>query len=345
LSFFLPLPDAQGQCRQNDGGYTGNNILDESKGGEGKSKANARIRAMVSGLPFAKRKGRLLMAYQAFFDDSGTSVPVFVLSGFADPVSRWEKFSDDWQGLLDEPPKLRYFKMREAAQLCGEFSGMKVGDRNERIQKFFRLIRDTVHLSVSCVIPMGPFKQIWKGNMEGGKWWSDPYYLAVWDVMTLLTEAHVRMRMLELFAKKEGNPPSIYGVLDFIFDNNDRLAAVVPPHYQRVKEGMDPLSKGWVGASPRFEDDKDFLPLQACDAQSWYLRRLFAERFNNEPFKDDLPKSCFQPLDEIASSWMSFWSPEKMRKTIAKEPKEKMKIRQFKDIHDILENGDFGESK
>jgi uncharacterized protein DUF3800 len=328
----------------------GKYILDESDSssddgdGDGKD-PSSRIMAMVSGLPPAKRKGRLLMAYQAYFDDSGSSVPVFVLSGFVDPVSRWEKFSDGWQKLLDEPPRLKYFKMYEAAQLCGEFGRMGVNDRNERIQKFFRLISDTVHLSVSCIIPMKPFKRIWKGKMDGGKWWNDHYYLAIWDSITLLTETHVRMRMLELFATQEGNSPSAYGVLDFIFDDNPRLAAIVAPHYQRVRQEIkNPLWKNWIGASARFENDKDFLPLQACDAQSWYFRRLFAERFNNEPFKDDLPKSCFKALDEI-TSWMSFWSPVRMRKTIAKEPKEKTKVSHCKDIHDLLANGDFGETK
>lgn len=298
---------------------------------------------MLSGLSPAKRRGRLLMGFQAFFDDSGTGKPVFVLSGYADPAARWEKFSEEWQKLLDEPPALQYFKMREAAQLCDQFTGMKAEARNERIQKFFRLIRDTVHLSVSCVIPIEPFRRIMKGKLAtDNKYWNDHYYLAIWDMITLLTETHVRYRLLELMARKEGNPPSIYGTLDFIFDNNVRLAEVVPAHYRRIREAMEPLWKQWIGASPRFEDDKDFLPLQACDAQSWYYRRLFAERFDNAPFKPDLPKSCFRPLDEI-TSWMSFWNPERMRKSVSDAPKVKMPPRYFRDIHDVLANGDFGE--
>lgn len=88
---------------------------------------------MVSGpLPF-KRKGCLLVSFQAFFDDSGSGIPVFVLSGFVDPVYRWESFSGKWQVLLDESPKLKYFKTHEAARLCGQFSGMKAQQRNGRI--------------------------------------------------------------------------------------------------------------------------------------------------------------------------------------------------------------------
>ena len=285
------------------------------------------------------------MGFQAFFDDSGSGgSPVFVLSGFVGPVASWERFSDEWQKLLDESPKLEYFKMREAAQLCDQFAGMKAEERNQRIQKFFGVIRDTVHQSASCVIPMEPFKRIWKGNMSGEKEWNDPYYVAIWDMITLLTDQHNKFRMLEIFAKKDGTPPSAYGVLDFIFDDNPRLAAKVSPYYQIVRDKMHPLFRGWIGASPDFEDDKDFLPLQACDAQSWYFRRLFAERFGNEPFKEELPKSCFAPLDEVYSM-MSFFGPDRMRKTVAKAPPSKKPPRIFESIHDIIANGDFGETK
>ncbi len=107
------------------------------------------------------------MGFQAFFDDSGSGAPVFVLSGFVDPVYRWEDFSEKWQALLEESPTLKYFKMREAAHLCGEFGGMKAAHRNERIQKFFHLIRDSCHLSVSSIIPIDPFNKIWKGQIGG----------------------------------------------------------------------------------------------------------------------------------------------------------------------------------
>lgn len=143
-------------------------------------------------------------------------------------------------------------------------------------------------------------------------------------------------------AVKGNQSPSIYGTLDFIFDDNPRVAAKIVPHYQLIRAKMHPLFRGWLGASPKFEDDKDLLPLQACDAQSWYFRRLFAHRFDNEPFKPDMPKTVFAPLDEIPAA-ISFFSPERMRKTVAKAPPEKKAAKAFKNIHDLLATGDFGE--
>jgi hypothetical protein len=281
------------------------------------------------------------MGFQAFFDDSGSGVPVFVLSGYVSPACWWEDFSKEWQALLDESPTLRYFKMREAAQLCDEFSGMKVTERNERIQKFFRLIRKAVHLSVSSVIPIALFNKIWKGNVGGDtKHWDDPYYVALWDIVSLLIEQHFQTRMRESLVTKDDQSPSAYGTLDFIFDDNPRLAAIVPPYYQIIRTALHPLFRGWIGESPRFENDKDHLPLQACDAQSWYFRRLFAERFNNEPFKADLPKSLFAALDEVPAG-MSFFSSDRMRKVVMRAPHEQRDAKRFRDIHDVLANGDF----
>jgi hypothetical protein len=56
------------------------------------------------------------MALQGFFDDSGneSSSPIFVLAGFITTNQRWAAFSDEWQLALDEPPRLKYFKMAEA---------------------------------------------------------------------------------------------------------------------------------------------------------------------------------------------------------------------------------------
>lgn len=282
------------------------------------------------------------MGFQAFFDDSGTGVPVFVLSGFVSPVYQWEDFSRQWQPLLDEPPKLKYFKMWEAAQLCGEFAGMKAEQRNERIQNFFRVIHKTAHLSVSSVIPIRPFKRIWKGKIAGGKEWNDPYYVALWDMVAFLAEQHFRMRLFEAMATRDRQSPSIYGTLDFIFDDNPRIAAIVAPYYQLIRAKMHPLQRGWIGASPGFEDDQEFLPLQACDAQSWYFRRLFAERFLGEPFKPDMPKSLFGAMDDIPAA-MSFFSPERMRRTVAKAPPSKKQTKTFANIHDLVANGDFDE--
>ena len=310
----------------------GNIIVDESGGFGGQSgHAVGRIRALMSGLPPYKRRRRKLIVFQAFLDDSGFEEPVFVLSGYIAPVDWWEDFSEEWQALLDEPPRLKYFKMREAAQLSGEFGRMGIGARNERIKKFFDLTWKATHQSVSSVIPINPYKRIVKGRIK--KEWDDPYFIALFDIVSLLLQEHFHLKFYGAVKKDS--------VLDFIFDDNPRLAAKVPRWYQLTRSLLHPVLRNSIGASARFENDHDFLPLQAADAQSWYYRRLFAERLHNQPFKAELPKELFRKLDEIPSL-MSFWRSDRMKYFVSKaKPTEGRKLdKRFKDIHDVIANAD-----
>jgi hypothetical protein len=102
----------------------------------------------------------------------------------------------------------------------------------------------------------------------------------------------------------------------------------LPPEYRRL-----------IAASPRFEDDKDFLPLQAGDAQSWYLRRLFAERIDGEPFHNHLEKHIFTDLDQI-NSLISVWIRAKCEYFVG-ERSDETAILQFEDIHSLLDQLDF----
>lgn len=64
--------------------------------------------------------------------------------------------------------------------------------------------------------------------------------------------------------------------VDFIFDNQSEKShiltawdAIVAGHLDQVKERF--------GATPRFEDDQEFLPLQAADFWAWWVREWFEE--------------------------------------------------------------------
>jgi hypothetical protein len=68
----------------------GNNILDESRPRSSNDGAIVRLRALVCGLPPPKRRSRRVMVFKAFFDDSGSGPPVFVLSGYVSNIDFWE---------------------------------------------------------------------------------------------------------------------------------------------------------------------------------------------------------------------------------------------------------------
>jgi hypothetical protein len=79
---------------------------------------------------------------QTFIDDSGSDWQSahFVLSGFCSDAHSWEGFSDAWAHILEDVPKIGYFKAREAQSLKGEFLGWDEAARDAKISTLVDLI-------------------------------------------------------------------------------------------------------------------------------------------------------------------------------------------------------------
>jgi hypothetical protein len=98
------------------------------------------------------------MVLQIFVDDSGSEpqAPYFVLGGFvAPPLPNWFDFSNEWQAVLDQAPKLEYFKMNEAATFTGQFErqrGWNEKNRDARVIDLAYLVRRFANLRISVAI-------------------------------------------------------------------------------------------------------------------------------------------------------------------------------------------------
>jgi len=86
-----------------------------------------------------------MTAFQAFLDDSGSGIPVFVLSGYVSSVDWWEAFS--------------------------QFSKIKAAERNVRLAGFFELINHAAQASISSIIPISHYKTIIAGKIKSE--WDD----------------------------------------------------------------------------------------------------------------------------------------------------------------------------
>src|SRR5207244_5679364 len=71
---------------------------------------------------------------------TGTS-PWFILSALLGEAEDWATVSDAWKSALDESPKIRYFKMDEAADLDGQFYGMSPTNRDYKLTRLARALR------------------------------------------------------------------------------------------------------------------------------------------------------------------------------------------------------------
>ena len=62
---------------------------------------------------------------QVYIDDC-TEPPVFLLAGFLARAGEFAKLTNKWNAALAKPPKVEYFKMKEAFARQGQFLGWSI---------------------------------------------------------------------------------------------------------------------------------------------------------------------------------------------------------------------------
>jgi hypothetical protein len=214
------------------------------------------------------------MTCQAAIDDSGSEPDsyIFILAGFIASHGRWAKFADEWQRLLDGPPKLDYFKMKEAERLHEQFSR----DRGWTEQKRDSLLVDLAHVierNMEVRIHAGMLHSHFNTYLRslpvpGRNFASDgPYVLLA---MNLIASACL-----------DGPSFRLEGPCDFIFDEQDGPSAEImhwwPTMRPQMKRRGHKEFSDFLGSPPIWRDEKKFFPLQAADLYAWHVRRYRAD--------------------------------------------------------------------
>jgi hypothetical protein len=239
----------------------------------GQSRAEDRIWARVAAMAPGVAAGRLLMAlsYQGFFDDSTGPSGEFILAGHIAPAEAWAQFAKRWEELLPFGTRAKngkvHFKMSEMA-LSPE--------RMARVEFFYRVIEDHVTTSISIRLNVHDFKrahervtsqlrrQRWTVNF--GKDLTKPYYVAFRGLMdTFHGVPEKREKLIPLNEK-----------VDFYFDNQSEKSIILAA-WDHYLDGRSDDIRHLYGATPRFEDDQEFLPLQAADLWAWWVREWYEE--------------------------------------------------------------------
>lgn len=212
--------------------------------------------------------------FQAAIDDSGSEPqsPVYVLAGFIGPYAKWASFADEWQATLDQPPKLDYFKMAEAAHLGGQFSkrkGWTETKRDDRIVTLARLIRKYAQVRITAWIRHDDYNTHIKPLPT-------PVRRLVQDSPYVML-----FQQIILSAAVFGDRHGIVEPCDFIFDTQGAFSTEAMqwwPHFKRTVQlsSKSDLAK-FVGDPPIFRDEKAFLPLQAADLYAWQVRNHYVE--------------------------------------------------------------------
>jgi len=210
---------------------------------------------------------------QIWFDDSGKGHgPVFVLAGYLAPVEDWCGFADEWKAVLGkEPNKLDYLKGYEAFGLRKQFKGWTETDRDQRVAEFLPLIDKYSGKGLAIVIPHDQFDKILKQSFQPFR---NPYMFAyALSFSVMLHFAH-------------GNPAR--EPIELIFDEDVIKRKQAEKAYKEMFRVYPADVTGLLGRKePRFENDKQFNPLQASDLLAYCVRA----RHESDPRYDRVRES------------------------------------------------------
>lgn len=230
----------------------------------GRSRAQDRVWAHVSGLAPGKAVQRWLMSltFQAFIDESQSNEEI-VLGGYIATAATWAEFANDWEKLL--PLGLRakngnlHFKMSEMAA---------TPERMERVPLFYAVIEKYELMPISARLNLGDFARAhkrfdnfllrmnWTINNKG--LWTNPYFFC----FTILVNGfHVNR-------EKYAPTLPLTEKVDFIFDDRTEKRPILAGWELSAARRTEELAQ-YYGATPRFENDQEFLPLQAADFWAW----------------------------------------------------------------------------
>ena len=227
--------------------------------------------SFLSGLPEKERRDRRIVVIQAYVDESGGKgqSSVFVFSALVATANDWANFSDQWRSILDEPPKVDYFKFYEASRRKEQFKRFSVRQRDDKIKKLLAPIRGAIE--VFCVADMAGFAEtLEKYNERPLK---DPYFQQFHILIMAISLTLLDMGIKERF--------------EIFFDEHRIFGPKAKAWYPIVRDICDEDIRSLMPVEPHFETDKEFLPLQAADMLAG-LRRAWNDN----------------ALDRFGLSWM-----------------------------------------
>jgi hypothetical protein len=200
--------------------------------------------------------------YQVFADDSGNKGQHkhFVMAGMAARSEAWADFTDEWKVCLNEPPRIRVFKMREVARCTGQFRGVSRHDRDKKLKRLAEIINRYVELMTFTAIDLDAHAATWAKTTA--EYQNEPYFWPFQNTILAtcfsLWDAGVRDRFEAIFDEQ------------LIFGPRARKYYPAVLAMTRLRE---PEAANIMPIDPIFRSDDEFLPIQAADMFAWVIRK------------------------------------------------------------------------
>ena len=226
------------------------------------------------------------MCLTAYFDESGTheNSAVIAFGGFISTPERWERFQDEWRGLVKDEYGLDYFHMAEFAHSTGQFKAWTDETmRRKRLSRLLGVIEKYVIASVGFVLVRRAYDTIISADSR--EYGGGPYGL-----LAVKTFADVG-EMIRL--------TGLRGKVAYVFEEGAKGRDQVERVYRGLKKSQSHLERNRL-LDLSFKDKRQCLPLQAADILAYELYRGLDEQIKNTGRSTRYP---FKRLARLPLAW------------------------------------------
>ncbi len=197
----------------------------------------------------------------AHFDDSRVQrngITGLVVAGYVASAKTWKKFSDEWDAVLQQEPRLDCFHMAEANSRQGIFRKLTRDRLDARVDDLVSVVERhaPAMFGIWCGIVEEHHQEVW-GHAEYP--YNEPYH---WCFNAVIVSTVGQMKQRGLRDK-----------VRFVFDDQSKLGEHVKPELPKMMKYWTADERDRASTAVTFADDKVVLPLQAADMIAWHMQR------------------------------------------------------------------------
>jgi hypothetical protein len=190
-----------------------------------------------------------------------------VVAGYLTDATIWKQVSDAWRLVLDGPPKIEYFRMREYVNLCngkheeaGQFRGMSRVDADDKFDALVSIL-EAFGKDLGCIESTTTWDMFnYATTEEWRKIFKSPYSLCLIGILK---------GCRDLMDRIGGFAP-----VDFTFDEQSGLDLLFHELWKPLKATVSPEYTKLM-YKIGFADDRQLIPIQCADLLAWHVRRQY----------------------------------------------------------------------
>jgi hypothetical protein len=208
----------------------------------------------------------------AYFDESGThsGSEAVAVAGYVSTPDRWERFGQEWREAL-AAYNIEYFHMTDFANGTNPYKQWPKQKRRHRFERLVSIINKHALASVGIVIPVSFYESAMSPKakrISGG-----PYGHAV------------RCCFMDLAKIDRSNVVGHENVwIDYVFEAGVKGSGMIVKTFRESAKNENTRNQFRLH-SIRFEDKRQFVPLQAADILAYELYKHMPRQLGIDPRK------------------------------------------------------------